>query len=164
MFHRRELLVVSLAAVFSLGAGGLALAKEKAPPPPPAQLAPPPAGKGQVVFYRKPLFSLIPFNWYVREGGVEVCKMVAGTYCVAPTEPGTHTFEVHSEATDRLALEVDAGETYYVVGDISMGMIVNRPNISPAQKAQFDAISGALKVQAPEPPGAAAAPPAHAGS
>jgi hypothetical protein len=162
MTHRREWLSLSLAAVLSLSAAGIVAAKPSAPPPPPAQLAPPPAGKGQVVFYRKPLFSLIPFNWYVRENGVQICKMVAGAYCVAPTEPGTHTFEVHSEATDRLALEVDAGETYYVVGDISMGMIVNRPNISPAQKAQFDAISGTLKVQPPEPPGSGAAP-AHAG-
>ena len=30
-----------------------------------------------------------------------------------------------------------------------MGMIVNRPNIAPADKAQFDALSAKLKAVAP---------------
>jgi hypothetical protein len=115
----------------------------------PAVLPPPVAGKGQVVFYRKPLFSLIPFNWKVREGKTEICLMMAGTYCIADVDPGTHTYEVHSEAKNDLTLEVDAGETYYVIGGISMGLIVNHPNITPAQKAQFDAISAKLKDQPP---------------
>ena len=102
-----------------------------------------------MVFYRKPMVSLVPFNWIAREGKTEVCKMVAGTYCVAIVDPGTHTYEVHSEAKDDLTLEVDAGETYYVVGGISMGVIVNHPKISPAQKIDFDALSAKLK---PLPP------------
>ncbi len=116
----------------------------------PVALSPPPGGKGQVVFYRKPMLSLIPFNWIVRDGKTELCEMVAGTYCVVPVDPGTHTFEVHSaEAKNDLTLEVDAGETYYVVGGISMGLIVNHPNISPAQKIKFDAISAKLKAREP---------------
>jgi hypothetical protein len=115
----------------------------------PLELPPPPPGKGQVVFYRKPLFSLIPFNWIVREGTTEICEMEASTYCVAPATPGTHTYEVHSEAKNDLTLEVDAGETYYVIGGISMGLIVNHPNITPADKAQFDALSAKLKPLAP---------------
>ena len=118
----------------------------------PVELPAPPAGKGQVVFYRKPMVSLVPFNWIAREGKMEICKMVAGTYCVAIVDPGTHTYEVHSEAKDDLTLEVDAGETYYVVGGISMGVIVNHPKISPAQKIDFDALSAKLK---PLPPIAA---------
>ena len=155
---RSTTLAVSMIAALSMGAAPHAVAKDKGPPPTPAQLAAPPAGKGQVVFYRKPMASLVPFNWMVRENGVEICRMVAGTYCIAATDPGAHTFEVHSEATDKLTLEVDAGETYYVVGDISMGLIVNRPNIAPAQKAQFDAISGKLKVEPSVAEKAAAAP------
>ncbi len=117
----------------------------------PVQLPPPAPGKGQVVFYRKPMVSLIPFNWIAREGKTEICEMVAGTYCVAVVDPGRHTYEVHSESKNDLTLEVDAGETYYVIGGISMGLIVNRPNISPAQKAQFDALSAKLKSKAPFP-------------
>jgi hypothetical protein len=124
-------------------AAGAALAASE--PTQPVQLPAPPAGKGEVVFYRKPMLSLVPFNWIAREGKTEVCEMVAGTYCVAVVDPGTHTYEVHSEVKNDLTLEVDAGETYYVVGTITMGMVVNRPNIAPAEKAQFDAISGKLK-------------------
>jgi hypothetical protein len=129
----------------------------------PVQLPDPPPGKGQVVFYRKSMVSLIPFNWIAREGNTEICEMVAGTYCVATVDPGKHTYEVHSEVTNRLTLEVDAGETYYVIGGISMGLIVNHPNISPTPKAQFDAISAKLKVKvaytAAAAPGASATEP-----
>jgi hypothetical protein len=92
---------------------------------------------------------LIPFNWIVREQKTEICEMVAGTYCVAAVEPGSHTYEVHSEATNTLVLEVDAGETYYVIGGIAMGLIVNHPTIAPTTKAEFDALSPKLKVKAP---------------
>lgn len=166
IFRVHRLALMSL-AVLTIGcAGSVALAdtpaaKPDAAAPAPVQLPPPAAGKGQVVFYRKPLFSLVPFNWIVREGTTEVCEMVAGTYCVASVDPGTHTYEVHSEVKNDLTLEVDSGETYYVIGGISMGLIVNHPNISPAQKAQFDAISFKLKAKdsiAGAPSLAAAAP------
>ena len=71
--------------------------------------------------------------------------MEAGAYCVAFADPGTHDYEVHTEVHNRLTLEVDAGETYYVIGGISMGVVVNRPTISPADKAAFDALSPRLK-------------------
>lgn len=117
--------------------------------PAPVQLPAPPPGKGQIVFYRKPMLALIPFNWIVREDKTEICEMVAGTYCVATVDPGTHTYAVHSEVTNKLTLEIDAGETYYVIGGISMGLIVNHPNISPARKVDFDSISAKLKEKAP---------------
>jgi len=170
----QRLALVSLAAL-SLSALGLAAHAQTAPAPDtasapagPVQLPPPPPGKGQVVFYRKPLFSLVPFNWIAREGTTEVCEMVAGTYCVATVDPGTHTYEVHSEVKNDLTLEVDEGETYYVIGGIAMGLIVNHPTITPAQKAQFDAISFKLKphppmavlATAPTTPATPASPPA----
>ena len=34
----------------------------------PVELPAPPAGKGQVVFYRKPMVSLVPFNWIASRG------------------------------------------------------------------------------------------------
>lgn len=168
MIRRSHRLVLAVAAAFAIGGlGHAALADPAAGPaasaPQPVELPAPPAGKGQVVFYRKPLFSLVPFNWIAREGTTEICEMVAGTYCVAAVDPGTHTYEVHSEVKNDLTLEVDAGETYYVIGGISMGLIVNHPNISPAQKIDFDSISAKLKPQAaiaPQPPAGAGPAPA----
>ena len=165
------------AALFLTVGGNAAYADPDAPPaaaaPGALELPAPPPGKGQVVFYRKPLFSLIPFNWIAREGSTEVCEMIAGTYCVAVVDPGTHTYEVHSEVKNDLTLEVDAGETYYVIGGISMGLIVNHPTIAPAQKAEFQSIAGKLKSHDPfaaptavatTTPAATAAPAAPAAS
>jgi hypothetical protein len=164
IFRPHHLILMTVAALALTASGQAALAdspaKADAVAPIPVQLPPPPAGKGQVIFYRKPLFSLIPFNWIAREGTTEVCEMVAGTYCVAFVDPGTHTYEVHSEAKNDVTIEVDAGETYYLIGGISMGLIVNHPNISPAQKAQFDALSAKLKPIAPIGATPVASPPA----
>ena len=151
--HPRRLTRIAAAAMAMAVSGHAALAdpatKADAAASALLQLPPPPAGKGQVVFFRKPLFSLVPFNWIAREGTTEVCEMEAGTYCIAFVDPGTHTYEVHSEAKNDVTIEVDAGETYYLIGGISMGFVVNHPTISPAQKAQFDALSARLK---PIPP------------
>ena len=46
-------------------------------------------------------------------------------------EPGAHAYTVHSEAKDVLNLEVEAGETYFVSGGVSMGVLAGRPNLSP---------------------------------
>ena len=73
-----RLTTLGILAVF--GAATVALAAT------PVEIPAPPKGKGQVVFYRKPMFSLIPFTWTAREGKTEVCQMVAGTYCVAPAD------------------------------------------------------------------------------
>jgi hypothetical protein len=154
--HPQKFMLTAVAAFTLAAQGHVAFAESTAKAPAeamtPVQLPPPVGGKGQVVFYRKNMVSLIPFNWIVREGKTEICEMVAGTYCVAAIDPGTHTFEVHSEATNRLTLEIDAGETYYVIGGISMGFVVNHPNISPAQRVDFDALSAKLKEKAPIAP------------
>ncbi|MGH8176334.1 MAG: DUF2846 domain-containing protein [Steroidobacter sp.] len=80
-----------------------------------------------------------------REGEQELGKLSSGSYFIAKAPPGPHAYTVHSEAKDVLNLEVEAGETYYVQGSISMGVMVGRPNMSPADAAAFNAIKGKLK-------------------
>jgi hypothetical protein len=144
---------------FALAAGGVqADPAPEAAGPTPVVLPPPPPGKGEVVFFRKPLFSLVPFNWHVHEGDKAVCPMQAAAYCVAMVTPGDHTYEVHTEVKNELKLEVDEGETYYVIGGISMGVVVNHPTIAPAEKAQFDALSAKLKELPATDPDERAAP------
>ena len=55
-----------------------------------------------------------------------------------------HEYVVHSEAKDALTLEVEDGETYFVAGSITMGLMVGRPNLSPADAAVFAAASEKL--------------------
>jgi hypothetical protein len=109
------------------------------------KIAPPPEGKGQIVFFREKKFAGAAVRYKVREGETELGKLSSGTYFVHVTEPGTHEYTVHSEAKDLLPLEVEAGETYYVIGSISMGFMVGRPNLSPSEQATFDAMSAKLK-------------------
>lgn len=108
------------------------------------EIGAPPAGKGQIVFFRPPKFVGGAFGYKVREGKTELGKLRSGKYFVAAVEPGAHEYNVHSEAKDVLNLEVEAGETYYVKATVSMGVLAGRPNLSPSTQAEFDEISRKL--------------------
>lgn len=112
-------------------------------------IAAPEAGKGQIVFFREKKFAGAAVNYIVREGETELGKLSSGSYFVIAVEPGAHAYTVHSEAKDVLNLEVEAGETYYVIGGITMGFLAGRPNLSPSDQAAFDAMSGKLKPSKP---------------
>ena len=58
---------------------------------------------------------------------------------------GAHAFDVHSEAKDTLNLEVEAGETYFVRGSVSMGAFVGHPNLSPSDQGTFEGMKVDLK-------------------
>ena len=103
-----------------------------------ATLGTPATGKGQIVFFRPSKFVGSAIGFKVREGETELGKLGNGNYFVIDVAPGTHEYVVHSEAKDILPLEVDAGEIYYVQGSISMGVMVGRPNLSPADKTKFE--------------------------
>jgi len=112
-------------------------------------IAAPPAGKGQIVFFRDKKFVGGAVSYKVREGETELGKLSNGTYFVSVVEPGAHEYTVHSEAKDILNLEVEAGETYYVTGGITMGVFAGRPNLSPSDQAAFDTLVGKLKPAKP---------------
>ena len=69
----------------------------------------------------------------------------SGTFCSLQVPVGKHVYEVHSEAKDALNLEVESGETYYVVGGVSMGVFAGHPNLSPSSKDVFDGMKEKLK-------------------
>jgi Protein of unknown function (DUF2846) len=100
---------------------------------------------GTIVFFREKKFAGSAVSFKVREGDQELGKLSSGTYFVSRLAPGPHEFTVHSEAKDLLNIELEAGETYYVQGSISMGVLVGRPNLSPSDVATFDAMKTKLK-------------------
>lgn len=102
-------------------------------------------GMGQIVFFREKKFVGAAVKYKVREGETELGKLGSGTYFVASVPPGTHQYTVHSEAKDVLTLEVEAGETYYVLGSITMGVLAGRPNLSPSDEATFNSMAKELK-------------------
>lgn len=109
------------------------------------KIPPPPAGKGQIVFFREKKFAGSAIRYKVREGEAELGKLSSGTYFVHATDPGAHEYTVHSEAKDILNMEVEAGETYYVIGGVTMGLFAGHPNLSPSDQVAFDGMAEKLK-------------------
>ena len=111
------------------------------------QIATPPAGMGQVVFYRPGgMGGLVSCR--VNEGDKVVNRLPPGKYFVQQTTPGVHEYSVHSESKDVLRVNVEDGETQYARCTVRMGIMVGRPNLSTQDRADFEKRGKKLKLQA----------------
>jgi len=111
-------------------------------------IPPPPAGMGQVVFYRSSRMGFA-ISCRVHENGQVVNRLPPGKYFIHNTTPGAHAFSVRSEATDVIRVEVEEGETQYVRCAIGMGIGVGRPNLSPQSREDFDRRGRGLDLMPP---------------
>jgi len=102
------------------------------------RVPPPPAGKGQVVFFRPSNMMGMALSFSVHEGDKGIGKLGNGSYFVHVADPGAHLFTIQSEVTDKLTLEIDDGETYYVKQTIGVGIVAGRPRLTPSEKGEFD--------------------------
>jgi Protein of unknown function (DUF2846) len=97
----------------------------------------PPAGMGQVIFYRTSVMGAL-LGCTARENNVELARLGVGKYYVVPLTPGVHQFSAKSiESKDQLRIEAEPGETYYVKCSISMGFMSGHPKLSPSDEASF---------------------------
>lgn len=96
-----------------------------------------PTGKGQVVFFRPARMTGMAVSFSVREGDTGIGKLTNGTYFVHVSDPGTKEYNISSEVKDTLRLEIEEGETYYVIQTIGMGVVMARPNLTPSTAAEF---------------------------
>jgi hypothetical protein len=112
---------------------------------------PPPRGMAQVVFFRARSLAGTGQWFNVRENGQALGKLANGAYFVVVLPPGQHSFSATSEPEfkDHLTLEIDAGETYYVEGLMTHGVVIGVADLTPSDKAHFDAVSGALQAATP---------------
>lgn len=138
-------LTVAVAAVLAAPtyAGTEAANPVKAAP----QVAAPAPGMGQVVFYRPSAMGAL-VSCRVYEAGKVVNRLPPGKYFVQQTTPGVHEYSVKSEATDRLRINVEEGETQYARCAIGMGFMSGRPNLSTQNREDFDKRGKHLKAQA----------------
>lgn len=113
-----------------------------------ALVPPPPAGKGQVVFYRNSMTGAL-ISCRVHENGKVVNRLPPRKYFVFTAAPGAHEFTVKSEATDKIRVEVEDGETQYVRCAIGMGIGLGRPNLSPQSREDFNKHGKGLKEMPP---------------
>jgi hypothetical protein len=110
----------------------------------PAALPAPAPGKGQVVIFR-PSSMGFAVKCTVRENGAMVGRVGPGKYYVIEAEPGTHSYTAKTEASDMVTVQVEPDETSYVKCGISMGVMVGRPNLSPATEEEFLKSAGKIK-------------------
>lgn len=123
----------ALIAALALTGSSAAFAADKAP----VRIPPPPAGKGQIVFYRTGTIMGAAMGCAVNEKGQKISSLGSGRYFILVTEPGRHEYMVKSEAKDVLALEVEADETQYAMCKIKMGIMAGRPDLRPSTEAEF---------------------------
>ena len=135
-----------MAALAAAAASAPAIAGDK-PVRAPVAVPAPPAGQGQVVFYRPGAFVGSAIRCTVREDGRMIGRTGNGRYFVVTAAPGKHSYTTKTEATDTLNVEVEPDETTYVRCKIGMGVMAGRPNLSPSTAEEFAQASAKLKLQ-----------------
>lgn len=114
-----------------------------------AAIGTPEAGKALVVFFRPSAFKGAAIGFIVREGETELGKLRNGNFFTLQVAPGKHDYTVHSEAKDVTTIEAEEGETYFLSGEINMGFMAGRPNLSPSDLEGFKAAFPKLKKSKP---------------
>ena len=111
----------------------------------PVTIPAPPAGKGQIVFYRPSAMGMA-MGCTVKEGETKISSVGNGKYVIVVADPGKHDYSVRSEAKDSLTLLVEPDETQFVRCKIKMGIMAGRPDISPSNADDFAKVSPKLKM------------------
>ena len=102
----------------------------------PAQPDRPQAGKGLVTFYRERHFAGGGVSYKVFDNGTRIGGLPNGAYFVYQAKPGVHKFTASTEVTDEKPLTVEAGKTYYIRGEVQMGLFVGRPHLIIVDKQE----------------------------
>ncbi|RYE04140.1 MAG: hypothetical protein EOP61_01690 [Sphingomonadales bacterium] len=127
--------------------GLLAMTAQTGPQSVPA-FVPPVAGKGQVIFFRRARHSdNIWDTCPVSEGDARILKLKGNRYVAMSVDPGTHRYSAKTEATDKLTLEVEAGERYFVECGLTVGIAVGRPDLRPSSPEEFATYAKHLRPQ-----------------
>lgn len=114
-----------------------------------AAIGTPEPGKALVVFFRPSAFKGAAIGFIVREGEAELGKLRNANFFTVQVEPGKHEYTVHSEAKDITTIEAEEGETYFLSGEINMGFMAGRPNLSPSDLNAFRTAFPKLKPSKP---------------
>jgi hypothetical protein len=104
---------------------------------PATEVPAPPAGKGEVVFFRSGTIMGSAISCAVHENDAKLSSLPPGHYAVIVADPGKHAYAVRSEATDTLNVQVESGEIQYVSCHVKMGIMAGRPVLTPATAEEF---------------------------
>ena len=107
--------------------GACATVQRQAAPATPDRPKP---GKALVYFYREKKLAGWGVGYNVRDGETRIGGLPNGSYFVYDATPGSHTFSAATEARAERTLKIEAGKSYYIRGEIEMGMFVGRPYLT----------------------------------
>ena len=96
--------------------------------------------QGLVVFYRLNKFAGKAIRFNVNHSEGYLGQLLAGTVLYKYVDPGTHAFWSQVVSKDSITLNVEAGKTYYVKGEVRMGVVAGRPTFvqMPEARAKAD--------------------------
>ena len=136
---KRKIIAIALVAgALTIGTGAAIAADAPAPiATKSGALGEPGSGMGQIVFFRPGSLMGAALGCTVHEDDKELARLGSGKYYVVAAAPGKHLYFTKGEATDKLNLEVEAGETYFVRCNIGMGVMSGRANLSPSDRDTF---------------------------
>jgi hypothetical protein len=97
------------------------------------------AGTGRIIFFRPKKFTGAAITFKVREGDEVLGKLPNGSFFAVDVPAGTHEYYAKSEGRDdAVVVEVEAGETHYVMASIAFGVMAGNGNLAPSDQATFD--------------------------
>lgn len=135
--NKRIFAIALAAGMLTVGTSVAVAADEPAITTKSGTLGQPASGMGQVVFFRPGSIMGAALGCTVHEDDKEIARLGSGKYYVVSAAPGKHLYFTKGEATDKLNLEVEDGETYFVKCNIGAGIMAGRANLSPSDSATF---------------------------
>jgi Protein of unknown function (DUF2846) len=108
----------------------------------------PEPGKALVIFYRERHFVGGGVSYKVFDNGTRIGGLPNGAYFVYQAKPGAHKFTASTESTSEHVRTLEVGKTYYIRGEVHMGVMVGRPELVVADgKEAAAAIKGLHRVK-----------------
>jgi hypothetical protein len=155
-------MAVALACAFALPAAAqdAAPAEGASPAAAPVAAETPAAaeGKGKIYFFRPSRLPGAVYTYHIVEVGDDgkpakdaprLGDLPNGGAFILEAEPGVHSYNITgpmavNKAEDRLRMEVEPGETYYVEQTVRIGMVTGGFRLVPADEARFTASKAVL--------------------
>lgn len=115
--------------------------------PLPEGISAPAEGMGQIVFFRPSRFVGAALSFTVRESEQAIGRLPNARYFVHQATPGIHEYEIGRN--DTMRMEIEPGETYYVIQQTQMGVVAGRAVIAPSDQAAFETALPRMRVADP---------------
>ena len=94
--------------------------------------------RGLVVFRRANVMGGKAIRFNIEQNGIPIGQLLAGTTIELPLAPGTYVFSVRApslDGQDSITINVEAGRTYTVEGEILWGWPTGRPKFGPVSES-----------------------------